>query len=65
MSWLTEVKARDGVERWLELVETMRGVTEGKVCITYTFSIFHINLSFLDIFGNTTSAGYPPSLTLS
>lgn len=31
MGWLDDVKARDGVERWLELVETLRGVTEGKV----------------------------------
>lgn len=31
MGWLDEVKQRDGVERWLELVETLRGVTEGKV----------------------------------
>ena len=62
MSWLAEVKSRDGVERWLELVETLRGVTEGKVCIAYTSSA--INLSFLDIFGNPTSTGYPPPLAL-
>ena len=31
MSWLDEIKQRDGVERWLELVETLRAVTEGKV----------------------------------
>lgn len=29
--WLPEIKERVGVERWLELVETLRGVTEGKV----------------------------------
>jgi len=40
MSWLTEVKARDGAEQWLELVETLRGVTEGKVRITHTSLIF-------------------------
>ena len=40
MSWLAEVKSRDGVERWLELVETLRGVTEGKVCIAYTSLVF-------------------------
>jgi 26S proteasome regulatory subunit N5 len=33
MSWLDEVKLRDGVEKWLELVETLRTVTEGKVCL--------------------------------
>ena len=31
MEWLEETKTRDGVERWLELIETLRGVTEGKV----------------------------------
>lgn len=31
MSWLDEIKQRDGIERWLELVETLRTVTEGKV----------------------------------
>jgi len=31
MLWLDEIKQRDGVERWLELVETLRTVTEGKV----------------------------------
>lgn len=30
MSWLDEIKQRDGVETWLELVETLRTVTEGK-----------------------------------
>jgi 26S proteasome regulatory subunit N5 len=39
MSWLAEVKSRDGVERWLELVETLRGVTEGKVCIAYIYPL--------------------------
>lgn len=31
ISWLSEIKERDGVDRWLELVETLRTVTEGKV----------------------------------
>jgi 26S proteasome regulatory subunit N5 len=31
MGWLDEIKQRDGLERWLELVETLRTVTEGKV----------------------------------
>ena len=31
MSWLDEIKQRDGVEKWLELIETLRTVTEGKV----------------------------------
>lgn len=31
MGWLEDIKARDGVEKWLELVETLRAVTEGKL----------------------------------
>ena len=31
ISWLPEIKERDGLEKWLELLETLRGVTEGKV----------------------------------
>ncbi|KAF8913047.1 26S proteasome non-ATPase regulatory subunit 12 [Gymnopilus junonius] len=31
ISWLPEIKERDGLERWLELLETLRGVTEGKI----------------------------------
>ena len=31
IDWLDEIKQRDGVEKWLELVETLRAVTEGKV----------------------------------
>jgi 26S proteasome regulatory subunit N5 len=32
MGWLEDIKAKDGIEKWLELVETLRTVTEGKVC---------------------------------
>lgn len=31
IEWLPEIKSRDGLEKWLELVETLRIVTEGKV----------------------------------
>jgi len=31
MKWLDDIRQRDGVEKWLELVETLRQVTEGKV----------------------------------
>ena len=34
MGWLNDVKSPDGLERWLELIDTLRQVTEGKVCIT-------------------------------
>ena len=32
MTWLPDIKEKVGLENWLELVETLRGVTEGKVC---------------------------------
>ncbi|KAI5124154.1 hypothetical protein M0805_000964 [Coniferiporia weirii] len=31
MNWLEDIKKRDGLEKWLELVETLRQVTEGKI----------------------------------
>ncbi len=31
MGWLEDVKKKQGIEKWLELVETLRTVTEGKV----------------------------------
>ncbi|THV06036.1 PCI-domain-containing protein [Dendrothele bispora CBS 962.96] len=31
MGWLEDIKKKDGTERWLELVETLREVTEGKI----------------------------------
>lgn len=47
MSWLDEIKARDGTEKWLELVETLRTVTEGKVHLpTLNFLLDHIRLIY-------------------
>ena len=31
MGWLEEIKQRDGTEKWLQLIDTLRSVTEGKV----------------------------------
>ena len=31
MGWLEEIKEREGTEKWLQLIETLRSVTEGKV----------------------------------
>jgi len=31
MGWLDAIKAKHSIPRWLEIVETLRGVTEGKV----------------------------------
>jgi hypothetical protein len=37
MEWLDEIKARDGTDKWLELIETLRSVTEGKVLFDTQF----------------------------
>ncbi|KAF9527761.1 hypothetical protein CPB83DRAFT_792684 [Crepidotus variabilis] len=31
ISWLPEIKEREGIDKWLELLETLRTVTEGKI----------------------------------
>jgi len=31
MGWLDDIKQKEGVEKWLELIETLRQVTEGKI----------------------------------
>lgn len=31
ITWLPEIKESDGIDRWLELIEILRNVTEGKV----------------------------------
>ncbi|KDQ63363.1 hypothetical protein JAAARDRAFT_120129 [Jaapia argillacea MUCL 33604] len=31
MGWLEEIKSRDGIEKWLQMVETLRSVTDGKL----------------------------------
>lgn len=31
MVWLEEIKEREGTEKWLQLIETLRTVTDGKV----------------------------------
>ena len=65
MGWLDEIKQRDGLERWLELVETLRQVTEGKVIrfvrVPGTFSL----ILMLDIPGDAPSSGYTGAFALS
>ena len=36
MGWLDEIKQKEGVEKWLELVETLRQVTEVQSECTYS-----------------------------
>ena len=42
MGWLDELKKREGTEKWLELVETLRTVTEGKVGIHFMYSNYYM-----------------------
>jgi 26S proteasome regulatory subunit N5 len=57
MGWLEEIKKNDGLEKWLELVETLRNVTEGKVSIL-SFLLFYVvsDRSRLQIFLETPRA---------
>lgn len=40
IGWLDTVKEREGTEKWLELIETLRAVTEGKVCFWLALGSF-------------------------
>lgn len=65
MSWLEDVKKNDGIERWLELVETLRSVTEGKARL-FLFSRYWLtDWLDVDLPRNTASASYTPLGTLS
>jgi len=64
ISWLPEIKERDGLERWLELIETLRNVTEGKVVIILIRLETELIYPFIDFPGDTSSTGNPPSITL-
>lgn len=44
MGWLDDIREREGTERWLELIETLRAVTEGKVRIpAYSYTTLHLS----------------------
>jgi len=52
MAWLEDIKEKNGLQKWLELVETLRGVTEGKIFletprarVTLLLSQYHETLS--------------------
>ncbi|KAF8215949.1 PCI-domain-containing protein [Mycena galopus ATCC 62051] len=52
MGWLEDVKKSAGVEKWLELVQTLRGVTEGKIFletprarVTLLLAVYHESLA--------------------
>lgn len=58
MGWLEEIKEREGTEKWLQLIETLRTVTDGKVG-----SLLSLFMSFStspDFPRNATSPRNPP-----
>ncbi|KAI9461173.1 hypothetical protein F5148DRAFT_1215539 [Russula earlei] len=62
MSWLDEIKQREGVEKWLELIETLRAVTEGKLFLEtprarVTLSLAHHHEA---LYRNPTKKSPPP-----
>jgi hypothetical protein len=68
MGWLDEIKKREGTEKWLQTVETLRGVTEGKVRYWNRARNFYMGINkqcrLLDLLGNTTGSCYSSPLTL-
>lgn len=39
IGWLDEIKEREGTEKWLQLIETLRLVSEGKVRLHVTLYV--------------------------
>jgi 26S proteasome regulatory subunit N5 len=46
IGWLKEIKEREDTEKWLELIETLRSITEGKVCNIYSLDLSRQQLTF-------------------
>lgn len=68
IGWLDEVKATNGVARWLELVETLRGVTEGKVKSLQLFRSYSTQTKtviFADLPRNPSRKSYSVACPLS
>ena len=69
MGWLDELKKREGTEKWLELVETLRTVTEGKAGTHFMYSNYYILTWLFPCIAafprNTAGAGDPSSLKIS
>ncbi|OCH94729.1 hypothetical protein OBBRIDRAFT_722283 [Obba rivulosa] len=66
MGWLEEIRQREGVEKWLELIETLRNVTEGKIFLEtprarVTLLLAHYHESLAD---NPTPTSPPPKDSL-
>lgn len=65
IGWLDEIKERDGVEKWLELVETLRAVTEGKVhCLVLSFIPQSLTPTHIDLPRNSPRSRDAPPLEI-
>lgn len=66
MTYLDDVKQQQGTEKWLELVESLRGVTEGKVLNLYTTLTYYFNMILrADIPRNPSGSCHSDACSLS
>ena len=69
MGWLEEIKEREGIEKWLELIETVRSITEGKVRDMHVLNISalttHRSSYLLDLPGDSSGTCNSALLALS
>ncbi len=67
MGWLEDIEKREGTEKWLELIETLRSVTEGKVRRFRNLSlftrVFNVGVSFSLKRPEHASPSYSPGIT--
>ncbi|KAM6498474.1 PCI domain containing protein [Amanita muscaria] len=59
MGWREDVRQKDGTERWLELVETLRSVTEGKIFLETPRA--RVTLSLAQYHESLSNAATPPA----
>jgi hypothetical protein len=61
------IKKNDGIERWLEIVETLRDVTEEKMGLAVNCAELDLTheVHLLGFLGNATGSLHPAALSLS
>ena len=64
MGWLDDIRTREGDEKWLELIETLRAVTEGKARISVAQARDVVLNALLDLPRDTTSPSDTQAHTL-
>ncbi|THH02597.1 hypothetical protein EW026_g267 [Hermanssonia centrifuga] len=62
MDWLDAVREREGTEKWLELVETLRSVTEGKIFLETPRARVTLQLAqYHEVLANSPTPTSPPT----